>query len=97
MSAGYYVEELQTKTSQNNSAMLILLLVSIATLFLAMAILFPVLKNVNQARMTILSLFVDIPNHHSISLGDKCEKYLMSLHEEQNEEMEIEEEGSIKA
>jgi len=52
---------------------------SIGTLVLTMAILCPVVGSVNQARMKVLSLFVDIPNHHVIALANKCEKFINSF------------------
>ena len=59
-------------------------------------ILFPVVSNVNMARMKVLSLFVDIPNHHVIALAGKCEKFMSSFHEEHNDEIESEDEGHLK-
>jgi len=57
---------------------------------LTMAILFPVISNVNLARMKVLSLFVDIPNHHVFALGFKCEKFITSFHDDHNDEIESE-------
>lgn len=75
---------------------MIIFLASSGTLILAIAILFPVVSNVNLARMKILSLFVDIPNHHVIELSARSEKFLSSFHEEHNDEMESEDGANIK-
>mmetsp|Transcript_29899 Transcript_29899/g.29075 ORF Transcript_29899/g.29075 Transcript_29899/m.29075 type:complete len:188 (+) Transcript_29899:391-954(+) len=67
---------------------------SIGTLVLTMAILCPVVGSVNQARMKVLSLFVDIPNHHIINLANKCERFMTSLDVDTNEEGDSDDEGS---
>ena len=61
-----------------------------------MTILFPVVSNVNMARMKVLSLFVDIPNHHVIALASKCESFLATFHEEHNDEIESEDNDNLK-
>jgi hypothetical protein len=61
-----------------------------------MTILFPVVSNVNMARMNVLSLFVDIPNHHVFGLASKCERFLTSFHDEHNDEIESEEGDNMK-
>ena len=41
--------------------------------------------------MKVLSLFVDIPNHHVFSLSMKCEYFVTTFNnDEQNEEEEVE-------
>ena len=49
-----------------------------------------------MARMKVLSLFVDIPNHHVIGLANKCEKFLSHFHEEHNDELESDDDGNLK-
>ena len=49
-----------------------------------MSILCPVVSTVNLARLKVLSLFVDIPNHHVIALSNKCERFLSSFNESEN-------------
>lgn len=44
-----------------------------------MAVLCPVVGTVNMARLKVLSLFVDIPNHHVIALSNKCDRFLSSF------------------
>mmetsp|Transcript_15150 Transcript_15150/g.11012 ORF Transcript_15150/g.11012 Transcript_15150/m.11012 type:complete len:252 (+) Transcript_15150:560-1315(+) len=61
-----------------------------------MAILCPVVGSVNHARMKVLSLFVDIPNHHVIALANKCEKFLSTFSQENNDEVESDEDGQLK-
>lgn len=73
-----------------------LFLSSIGTVILTMAILFPVVSNVNLARMKVLSLFVDIPNHHVITLANKCERFITTFHEEHNDEIESDDGGDTK-
>ena len=47
----------------------------------------------NKAKVHVLSLFVDIPNHYVIDLGNKCEEFLNSYHDEQKlDEMKSEDE-----
>jgi hypothetical protein len=66
-------------------------LCSLGVIFLTVTILFPVISKVNLARMKVLSLFVDIPNHHVIALATKCEDFIASFEEEeQNDELESE-------
>lgn len=61
-----------------------------------MLILFPVVSNVNMARMKVLSLFVDIPNHHVVGLSAKCERFIMSSLDEHNDEIESEDGENMK-
>ena len=62
-----------------------------------MAILCPVVGTVNQARLKVLSLFVDIPNHHVIALSNKCERFLSSFNDsEHNDDAETNETDSLK-
>jgi hypothetical protein len=49
-----------------------------------MSILCPVVSTVNLARLKVLSLFVDIPNHHVIALSNKCERFLSSFNDSEN-------------
>ncbi len=69
---------------------------SLGLLILTMGLLFPVVSSVNHARMKVLSLFVDIPNHHVIALSNKCEKFLTSIHDDQNDEAESEDADGAK-
>lgn len=62
-----------------------------------MVVLFPVVSSVNLARMQVLSLFVDIPNHHVFWLANKCEKFLSTFHEEHNDEVESEDADNLKS
>ena len=96
-SSSYYVTELHSRTDQKKETILVIFLSSIGTLLLTMFILFPVISNVSKARMKVLSLFVDIPNHHVITLANKCEKFITSFLEENNEEIESEDEDDTKA
>jgi len=74
----------------------VLLLASFGTLILAMAILLPVINRVNNTRMKVLCLFVDIPNHHVFALSSKCEKFLMNFHEEVEDELQSEDNNGIQ-
>jgi flagellar basal body-associated protein FliL len=96
-SSKYFVEDLQARTIQKNELILILFLISIGTLTVTMAILCPVVSTVNLARLKVLSLFVDIPNHHVIALSNKCERFLSSFHDsEHSEEADTNETDSLK-
>lgn len=75
---------------------MILFFSSIGTVLFTMAILFPVVTCVNVARMRVLSLFVDIPNHNVIALANKCERFLTGFHEEHNDEIESEDDANAK-
>jgi hypothetical protein len=62
-----------------------------------MGILCPVVGTVNLARLKVLSLFVDIPNHHVIALSNKCERFLSSFNDsEHNDDAETNETDSLK-
>ena len=96
-SSKYYVEDLNSRTKSKNSLILTLFFASIGTLVVTMCIMLPVVSNVNLARMKVLSLFIDIPNHHVIALGLKCERFIASFHEEEhNDEMESEDADGMK-
>lgn len=72
-------------------------MISIGTLVITMAILCPVVSTVNLARLKVLSLFVDIPNHHVIALSNKCERFLSSFHDsEHSDEADTNETDSLK-
>jgi len=86
-SSELYVEDLHSRTVQKNELILILFLTSLGMLLVTMVILCPVVGTVNLARLKVLSLFVDIPNHHVIGLGNKCERFLNSFNDaEHNDE-----------
>ena len=63
---------------------------------LTMAILFPVIRKVNLARMKVLSLFVDIPGYHVINLATKCENFISTFHEEEEKNDEGESDSEEK-
>lgn len=90
------MESLYERADKKNNLILILFLSSIATLLVTLAILLPVVSKVNQARMKVLLLFVDIPNFHVITLALKCENFLTSFHEEHNDEIESEDADNQK-
>ena len=93
----YYVEDLSSRTDQKTELILILFLASIGTMLLSLTVLLPVISSVNLARMKVLSLFVDIPNHHVFALGFKCEKFITSFHDEHNDEIESEDGDNAKS
>ncbi len=95
-SSGYFVEELYDRSQRKMVIIMILFFSSIGTLLLAMTILFPVVSSVNLTRMKVLSLFVDIPNHHVFALANKCEKFLNTFHDEHNDEVESDDDGHLK-
>jgi len=95
-SSGYYYEEFKVRTSQRNMVILILFLASIFTLLLTIVILFPVVSSVNSARVRVLTLFIEIPNFYVIQLALKCERFLNNFHEEQNEDLDSDDEGTAK-
>lgn len=49
-----------------------------------LAILFPVVRSVNSARLKILSLFVDIPYSIAIALATKCEKFIVAHNDQKH-------------
>jgi hypothetical protein len=55
-----------------------LFLISTLTLVITLAILFPVVRQVNAAKLKILSLFIDIPYSIAITLSTKCEKFIIA-------------------
>ena len=69
-----------------------LFIASIATNLIAIMILFPVVANVNKAQVKVLSLFIDIPNHHVYALVNKCERFLNTFSLERTEEVDSDEE-----
>jgi uncharacterized protein YqhQ len=75
---------------------MILFFISLGILILTMLLLFPVVSSVNQARMKIMSLFIDVPNHHVIALFNKCERFLTTMQEDQNEEINTEDGDGMK-
>jgi hypothetical protein len=96
LSSKYYVDDLYARAKAKNELIMTLFLSSIGTLVVTMAILSPVVANVNTARLKVLSLFVDIPNHNVIALANKCEKYLATIHEEHNDEIESDDGDNMK-
>lgn len=91
------MEDLRSRTIQKNELILILFLISIGTMTITMAILCPVVSTVNLARLKVLSLFVDIPNHHVIALSNKVERFMSSFHDsEHSDEADTNETDSLK-
>ena len=91
------MNELNNRSQAKNTIILILFLSSLGTLLFTLAILLPVVSSVNKARMKVLSLFIDIPNHHVFSLANKCEVFLNNFMEDHAEELESEDDGHVKA
>jgi len=60
-----------------------------------MCILFPVVSSVNKTRVKVLSLFVEIPNHHVIALAMKCERFQNSFSEEHTDDIDSDD-GDLK-
>ena len=50
-----------------------------------------------MARMKVLSLFIDIPNHHVVALAMKCERFITSFYDEHNDEGESEDPENMKS
>ena len=72
-----------------------LFIISCGLVILSMPILFPAVSSVNKAKVHVLSLFVDIPNHFVVELGNKCEEFLNSYHDEQKlDEMQSEDDAN---
>lgn len=66
-------------------------------LVVTMVILTPVVSSVNLSRLKVLSLFVDIPNHHVIALGNKAERFINSFSDaEHKDEGDSNETDSLK-
>jgi len=92
--SSYYANELYDRVDERGGSFLILLIVSIATLILALLILFPILFQVNKTREEILSLFLDIPEKTVKGLYNKCETFISNLQVGEDDDMvsEVEEE-----
>jgi len=95
-SSAFYLVEIQERSDQRKNTTIMLFISSVCLLVVALSILFPVIKNVNKARMQVLSLFVDIPNHHVIALANKCEKFLTSFNKAMKDENLSEDEDVFK-
>ena len=59
------------------------MILAILLLTLSFIILFPVVKTVNKQKDLVLLLFCDIDNGATRVLASKCEKFLMSLNDEE--------------
>jgi hypothetical protein len=77
-SAQHYVEDLMQRADGEFKTIIALFLISAFTLFITLAILFPVVRSVNAAKLKIFSLFVDIPYSIAITLSAKCEKFIQA-------------------
>ena len=86
-SSEYYAVELFEKVNEKGGDFLILLLSSIASLILALLILFPILFQVNRTREKVISLFLDIPEKTVRGLYNKCETFISNLQVGEDEEM----------
>lgn len=74
------------KVDDKQQLILVLFLCSLGVIIVTVTFLFPVIAKVNKARLKVLSLFVDIPSHHVMSLSLKCEFFISNLSNEQNNE-----------
>lgn len=81
-SSTLYLEELVVRTKDENNYILILFLCAVGLLILSMPILFPAVSSVNKAKVVVLSLFIDIPNHYIVDLSNRCEEFLNNYHDE---------------
>ncbi len=70
------MEELLARADGEFKSIIVLFLISTFTLLITLAILFPVVRSVSQARLKILTLFVDIPYSIAFSLSAKCAKFI---------------------
>lgn len=75
-------------TGEKTDVVLTLFISAICVLFIALVILMPVVSGVNNARLKVLGLFIDIPLHHVATLSDKCERFITSFQEDNSDELE---------
>lgn len=81
-SSDFYLTELMDRSNDKNKFILILFLCSIGLVILSVPILFPAVSSVNKAKVHVLSLFIDIPNHYLLDLANGCEEFLNSYHDD---------------
>jgi len=85
-SSEYYVEDLLKRAQGEVNNIIILFVISSATLLAMLVILFPVVRSVNAARLQILTLFIDIPYSIAISLSIKSQKFILAQSNQSKEE-----------
>jgi hypothetical protein len=85
-SSEYYEEELYDRSSQKNNLLLILFLSSLGTVCLSLPILFPAVNSVNKTKEKVLALFIEIPNGYLAELCTRCETFLNSFYDDQQDE-----------
>ena len=71
------------RSEANRGICLTLLILAILLLTLSFIILFPVVRTVNKQKDLVLLLFCDIDNVATKVLAAKCEKFLMSINDEE--------------
>lgn len=93
-SSGYYEQELYDRSSQKNNLLLILFLASLGTVCLSMPILFPAVNSVSKTKEKVLTLFIEIPNGYLTELSNRCDSFLNSFYDDQQDESKSQDEGS---
>lgn len=93
-SSDYYEQELYDRSSKKNNLLLILFLASLGTVCLSMPILFPAVNSVSKTKEKVLTLFIEIPNGYLNELCLRCESFLNSFYDDQQDESKSQDDRS---
>lgn len=59
-----------------------------------MPILFPAVNSVSKTKEKVLTLFIEIPNGYLTELSNRCDSFLNSFYDDQQDESKSQDEGS---
>ncbi len=93
-SSGFYEKELYERSSQKTNLLLTLFIASLVIVCLSLPILFPAVNSVNKTKDKVLTLFIEIPNMYIGDLAKRCEMFVVSLYDDQSEDMKSIDDGS---
>lgn len=96
LSSGYFESELYDRSSQKTNLLLILFICSLGIVCLSIPILLPAVNSVNKTKDRVLSLFTEIPNSYLYELALRCEVFLNTCHDQQQDEMKSQEDRSTQ-
>ncbi len=93
-SANYYVKELTDRGSFKSKICIALFAVAMAILVISVSVLFPIVASVSRTRLSVLTLFFDLPLATVRELQKKCERFVAQSKDEDVEGMSASESGS---
>ena len=76
VSANFYIEELGDRGDSKITVAIVLFVIALTILAISVAVLFPIVASVSRTRLSVLTLFFDLPQATVRELQKKCERFV---------------------